>query len=129
MASCMNPARYETTSVKIDGGDHRFTISASLFVRFLSVNRFRRIFRPIHPADIFFRSFFSMNPARYETTSVKIDGGDHRFTISASKRIFDGFMSVYTQEEEKEENNTLGKGIDKNTELQLELSWSLYAGR
>ncbi len=61
-----------------------------------------------------------MNPARYETTSVKIHGGDHRFTISASKRVFEGFMSVYTQEEEKEENNTLVKGIDKDTELQLE---------
>ncbi|MBO5055931.1 MAG: type I DNA topoisomerase [Lachnospiraceae bacterium] len=58
-----------------------------------------------------------MAPARYETTSVKIDGGEHRFTVAASKVIFDGFMSVYTQEDEKEEGNTLVKGIDASTQL------------
>lgn len=61
-----------------------------------------------------------MNPAKYETTSVKIDGNGHRFTVAASKIIFDGFMSVYTQEEEKEECNTLIKGIDKDTKLEFE---------
>ncbi len=61
-----------------------------------------------------------MNPAKYETTSVKIDGNGHRFTVAASKIIFDGFMSVYTQEEEKEEGNTLIKGIDKDTKLEFE---------
>ena len=58
-----------------------------------------------------------MAPAKYETTSVKIDGGRHRFTVAASKVVFDGFMSVYTQEEDKEESNTLVKGIDKDTKL------------
>lgn len=61
-----------------------------------------------------------MNPAKYETTSVKIDCNSHRFTVAASKAVFDGFMSVYSQDEEKEENNMLIKGIDKDTELQLE---------
>lgn len=61
-----------------------------------------------------------MNPAKYETTSVKIDGNGHRFTVAASKIIFDGFMSVYTEEEEKEEGNTLIKGIDKDTKLEFE---------
>jgi len=60
-----------------------------------------------------------MAAARYETTSVKIDGGEHRFTVSASKPVFDGFMSVYTQEDDKEEGNTLIKGIDENTKLTL----------
>lgn len=59
-----------------------------------------------------------MNPAKYETASVKIDGGRHRFTVSASKIVFDGFMSVYTQEEEKEENNTLVKSMDKGMKLE-----------
>lgn len=59
-----------------------------------------------------------MAPARYETTSVKIDGGGHRFTVAASKVCFDGFMSVYTEaDEEKEEKNTLAKGLDENTKL------------
>lgn len=60
-----------------------------------------------------------MQPAKYETTSVKIDGGEHRFTVAASKVVFDGFMSVYTQEEEKEEGNTLVKGIDNQTKLKF----------
>lgn len=59
-----------------------------------------------------------MAPAQYETTSVKIDGGGHRFTVAASKVVFDGFMNVYTMdEEEKAENNTLAKSVDENTKL------------
>lgn len=58
-----------------------------------------------------------MTPAVYETTSVKIDANGQRFTVAASKVAFDGFMNVYTQEEDKEENNTLVKGIDSETKL------------
>ena len=47
-----------------------------------------------------------MAPAKYETTSVKIDGGNHRFTVAASRVVFEGFMSVYTDEDEKEENKS-----------------------
>ncbi|MCI8926569.1 MAG: type I DNA topoisomerase [Lachnospiraceae bacterium] len=60
-----------------------------------------------------------MQPARYETTSVKIDGGEHRFTVAASKLLFDGFMSVYTQEEEKEAANTLIRGVEPFSRLKL----------
>ena len=59
-----------------------------------------------------------MSPARYETTSVKIGAGEYRFSVSASKVVFDGFMSVYTSDEdEKGENNVLRKSIGKDTEL------------
>ncbi len=60
-----------------------------------------------------------MAAAQYETTLVKIDAAGHRFTVSASKIRFDGFMSVYTEEEEKEDNNTLMKGITTDTKLSL----------
>ena len=60
-----------------------------------------------------------MQGAKYETTSIKIDAGEHRFTVAASKLLFDGFMSVYIQEDEKEEANTLVKGVDENTPLSL----------
>lgn len=60
-----------------------------------------------------------MQPAKYETTSVRIDAGEHRFTVAASKLVFEGFMSVYTQEEEKEAANTLMKNIDTSTALEL----------
>jgi len=60
-----------------------------------------------------------MQAAKYETTSIKIHAGEHRFTVAASRLLFDGFMSVYTQEDDKEEENTLVKGIDVGTELSL----------
>ena len=59
-----------------------------------------------------------MTAARYETTSVKIDAKEHRFTVSASKIAFDGFMSVYTQEDdEKAEGNMLAGSIDTDTKI------------
>ena len=62
-----------------------------------------------------------MAPAKYETTSVKIVAGEYRFSVAASKLSFEGFMKVYVQEdEEKEENNTLVKSIDKDTVLKFE---------
>ena len=62
-----------------------------------------------------------MQPAKYETTSVKIRGGEYYFTTAASKLKFDGFMAVYVQdEEEKNVNSFLVKGIDENTELNFQ---------
>lgn len=62
-----------------------------------------------------------MTPAKYETTSVKIDAKGHQFTVSASKLSFDGFMSVYKEaDEEKADSNTLVKEITKDTRLTLE---------
>ena len=62
-----------------------------------------------------------MAPAVYETVNVKIGAGDYRFTVAASKITFDGFMSVYTSDEdEKTENNVLLKALDENTKLKLE---------
>ncbi len=61
-----------------------------------------------------------MTSAEYETTSVKIDVGDYRFTVAASKLVFDGFMSVYIMSDDKEEGvNTLIKGVDKDSEISL----------
>lgn len=61
-----------------------------------------------------------MTPAVYETTNVKIGAGKYRFTVSASKVAFEGFMSVYTSEDdEKAQNNVLLKSMDENTELSL----------
>ena len=59
-----------------------------------------------------------MQPARYETTSVRIAAGQYRFTVAASKIVFEGFRSVYTEAgEEKEENNVLFKSLDKDSKL------------
>lgn len=61
-----------------------------------------------------------MAQARYETTSVKIAAGRYRFHVSASKVVFDGFMSVYKSEEDREEGNTTIKGLDEDSVLTLE---------
>jgi len=62
-----------------------------------------------------------MQPARYETTSVKIAAGQYRFTVAASKIVFEGFRSVYTEAgETKEENNVLLKGLDMDSVLTKE---------
>lgn len=62
-----------------------------------------------------------MQAAKYETVSVKIGAGEQIFTVASSKLLFDGFMSVYTQEdEEKEENNLLAGFLSKDTKLTFE---------
>ena len=62
-----------------------------------------------------------MAPAVYETVNVKIGAGEYRFTVSASKIAFDGFLSVYTSEDdEKVENNVLLKTLDESTVLKLD---------
>ena len=48
-----------------------------------------------------------MQPAVYTTTSVKVMAGNYIFTLAASKLSFDGFMSVYVQEDDKETGNAL----------------------
>lgn len=60
-----------------------------------------------------------MSAAIYETTSVKIDAAGERFTVSASKLKFDGFLSVYVQEDDKEETAAISQDLDKDTKLSL----------
>ena len=62
-----------------------------------------------------------MSAARYETTTVRINAGEYVFTLSASKQIFDGFMAVYTEAmEEEEEKNTLSSSLKEGQKLKLD---------
>ena len=62
-----------------------------------------------------------MQPAKYETTSVKIGADDYRFTVSASKIVFEGFRLAYVEsDEEKQSGNVMVKSIDKDSELMKE---------
>lgn len=62
-----------------------------------------------------------MQPARYETTAVKIGAGKYVFTVTTSKIAFQGFRSVYTEaDEEKEENNVLVGGLKEDSRLEKE---------
>lgn len=59
-----------------------------------------------------------MQPAKYETTSVKIGAAGYVFTVAASKVAFEGFRTVYTEaDEEKEEGNVLVGNLTKESVL------------
>ncbi len=60
-----------------------------------------------------------MQNARYETIQAKIDAGKYRFTSSASKLVFDGFMAVYV-DEEKAENNAAVRKLTNESVLKPE---------
>lgn len=61
-----------------------------------------------------------MADAKYETTSVSIAAGDNIFHVAATRTVFDGFMNVYTDEDNVPEKNVLMKGLDKDTKLTFE---------
>ena len=59
-----------------------------------------------------------MSNAVYETTQVRIEGGSYIFTSGSSKLSFDGFMSVYVDnDEEKEENNAVLNSLKEGENL------------
>lgn len=61
-----------------------------------------------------------MSPALYETTTVNIGAGDYRFHLSASRIVFDGFMSVYALDEKKSDHTVLSKSLEENMLLTKE---------
>ena len=60
-----------------------------------------------------------MAAAVYETTAVHIGAGDYVFTVSASKVRFEGFMSVYTDEEDQKKSNVLSQSLEEGMTLHL----------
>ena len=58
-----------------------------------------------------------MAPAKYEIISAKISCGHHIFTASDSNLIFDGFLKVYNNEEEKAQRNVLLASLTEGTEM------------
>lgn len=94
-------------------------------IRPTSLNRIPAEIKEELPRDLFrlyqliWKRFAAsrMSAAVYETTSVKIQAGEQIFTLSASTRKFDGFMSVYSSDEDKEEENALGGGLNKDSQL------------
>lgn len=61
-----------------------------------------------------------MSSAKYETTSVKIDSSDYRFTAASSKVVFQGYLTVYQTEEDKVEKKTVSKNLTKGAALRGE---------
>ncbi len=62
-----------------------------------------------------------MAGAKFETTNVKIGAGQYRFSVAASKRVFDGFMKVYTESDDKETSDNVVLGdLEKGMKLKLD---------
>ena len=61
-----------------------------------------------------------MSQARYETTSVLIKAGDHSFSVSASRQLFDGYLGVYSDGEEEEKGNVMTNRLDMDSVLSLD---------
>ena len=62
-----------------------------------------------------------MNGPKYETTNVKIGAGRYRFSVAASKCVFEGYLKVYTQSEDKEAaENVVLTDLKKGDVLSLE---------
>ena len=61
-----------------------------------------------------------MDSTIYETINVRIHAGDYEFRAATSKVKFDGFMKVYTDDDNKKisTNNTIAK-LDKTSELEF----------
>lgn len=53
-----------------------------------------------------------MADASYDTTVIKVECNKEVFSVAGSVVGFDGFMSVYSQDDEKEESNVLPKKIN-----------------
>lgn len=60
-----------------------------------------------------------MQSARYETLSVKVSAGKYIFTSSASKLAFDGFMSVYTDEDDDKGDKQTIKNISTDSKVEF----------
>ena len=58
-----------------------------------------------------------MSPAKYETTSVKIDSKEYRFTASSSKVVFQGYLTVYQTEEDKVEKRSFSISLTKGLKM------------
>ncbi len=60
-----------------------------------------------------------MQPAVYATMAVNVKAGTYVFRLAASKQVFDGFLSVYADDEENEDAGASLEGLTEGRELKL----------
>ncbi len=72
--------------------------------------------------QLIYRRFLAsrMESAVYDTETVKLKAGEYIFNVSGSKLRFDGFLSVYMSEEDKEEKNVLLPDMQVGDRLSLD---------
>ncbi len=60
-----------------------------------------------------------MADAEYETVTVKITAGDYVFNAADSSLAFEGFLSVYKQDDDKNERDAVAGKLQKDSRLSL----------
>ncbi len=61
-----------------------------------------------------------MEAAEYESTTVKLIANGYEFAATSTKLLFEGFMAVYSIEDENDEQRNLFDQIDENTKIVLD---------
>lgn len=56
-----------------------------------------------------------MEAAKYESTTIKLSAKGYEFTATSTKLLFEGFMAVYSIEDENDELRNLFSNIDENS--------------
>ena len=62
----------------------------------------------------------TMAAAKYETTSIQIEAGRHIFSVAASRRVFDGFMTVYSSDDMKDDDVSLKSAVEEGSVVQVQ---------
>ena len=60
-----------------------------------------------------------MSNALYDSDTLKLEAKGYEFAAVSTKLSFEGFMAVYTIEDENDEQKNLFKNIDKNTKINV----------
>lgn len=58
-----------------------------------------------------------MEAAKYESETLKLEAKGYEFGATSTKLLFDGFMTVYTIEDEDDELRNRFRNIDKDTQI------------
>ncbi len=61
----------------------------------------------------------TMAPAKFETTSIQVGAGRHIFTVAASRQLFDGFMTVYSSDDMKDDSVSLKHGVEEGSTVEV----------
>ena len=61
-----------------------------------------------------------MEAAQYESTTVKLVANGYEFAATSTRLLFEGFMAVYSVEDENDDQRNLFDQIDENTKIVLE---------
>lgn len=61
----------------------------------------------------------TMESARYETTAIEVVAGRHRFNVSAARQTFDGFMTVYSSDDMKDDSVSLSNAPVEGSNVEV----------